>query len=493
MLFNTGQAVTKKVQLANTADAAAYSVAVQQARAFNMIAYLNRAEVANEIAVAQMVSLQSWMTHLQSGIDHFKDALNLIGYVLDIMVVTAEVGVMLNEVAAALGEAEQVVKQVRKGTQKAFSLAITGISGLNQVYATSQQLVVASTLVDVPKVAGSIVSANAADSLGGVGLGNEGMRISHVGLAALEAQVVRASQFVKRYTVQKSAGGGTWTRAGADRYVNVVMEARDSFSRGRTKSYIFGWITERNGTDMVDYNRWVGVDTLNFHMKIPFPLCWKHCTKDAPLAWAATAAVSSNTRANAGIYRPGINGGSGWTSPYDLDSRKHFDPYNGALSNRTAGSPVANDPAVSEAGGSPSDALLKNYRGLQPYDDIVDAKHAERPYDSDGSIDAEDVDVGPLFTVQVEQPIENVRTSGHVQGIGRDRIQLADQADAGAMSASASSQIYFSRPRAGWPFSRQIDDRRELGNLFSPYWQARPVDTPESIKLGFKAGSVVMP
>jgi hypothetical protein len=50
------------------------------------------------------------------------------------------------------------------------------------------------------------------------------------------------------------------------------------------------------------------------------------------------------------------------------------------------------------------------------------------------------------------------------------------------MTALASAQVYFDRPRMLAAF-RRADDQRELGNLFSPYWQARLVETPRSIKL----------
>lgn len=57
--FNTEQVVSKKVELTHAADAAAYSIAIEQARARNLAAYLNRARVANEVTIAQMVSLNS--------------------------------------------------------------------------------------------------------------------------------------------------------------------------------------------------------------------------------------------------------------------------------------------------------------------------------------------------------------------------------------------------------------------------------------------------
>src|SRR5690606_2333555 len=66
LLFSTGQAVNKKVRLTHAADAAAYSVAVQQARAMNFAAYMNRGRIANEVAVAQAVSLWSWMNMIHA-------------------------------------------------------------------------------------------------------------------------------------------------------------------------------------------------------------------------------------------------------------------------------------------------------------------------------------------------------------------------------------------------------------------------------------------
>lgn len=58
--FNMGQLTNHKTRLQNTADAAAYSAAVAQARDYNFSAYMNRAMIANDVAVAQLVALRSW-------------------------------------------------------------------------------------------------------------------------------------------------------------------------------------------------------------------------------------------------------------------------------------------------------------------------------------------------------------------------------------------------------------------------------------------------
>lgn len=60
LLFNQGILTRDRVQLENAADAAAYSQAKLFARHQNLIAYTNRAIVANELSLAQVVALVSW-------------------------------------------------------------------------------------------------------------------------------------------------------------------------------------------------------------------------------------------------------------------------------------------------------------------------------------------------------------------------------------------------------------------------------------------------
>ncbi len=68
-LFNTGQMTAEKTKLVNTADAVAYSAGVMHARALNFEAYTNRALVANEATIAQMVSISSWLEYSEQHVD----------------------------------------------------------------------------------------------------------------------------------------------------------------------------------------------------------------------------------------------------------------------------------------------------------------------------------------------------------------------------------------------------------------------------------------
>src|SRR5690606_20737052 len=64
--YNVGQLSYHKIKLQNTADAAAYSAAVAHARTLNFHAYMNRGVIANQVAVAQMVSLTGWARNFEN-------------------------------------------------------------------------------------------------------------------------------------------------------------------------------------------------------------------------------------------------------------------------------------------------------------------------------------------------------------------------------------------------------------------------------------------
>ncbi|MER1968079.1 hypothetical protein [Castellaniella sp. GW247-6E4] len=58
--FAAGQVLAAKVRQVHGLDAAAYSGALVQARALNMLAYLNRAQLAHQLAMAHLATLASW-------------------------------------------------------------------------------------------------------------------------------------------------------------------------------------------------------------------------------------------------------------------------------------------------------------------------------------------------------------------------------------------------------------------------------------------------
>lgn len=459
VLFNTGQAVGKKVELVNAADAGAYSAAVEQARAYNLIAYMNRAEVANEVAVAQMVSWYSWMNYTLRGTDNFKDAVQAIAILFDISVVGAEIGAALQEVVSALNEVKSVVKEIRDGAQVGFSAGVTAIAALNEAYSAASFAIATVDPAERVKIAKDVAERNTA---GKASIGSRGT-------ALLLEDSIAAARDTQYYKIPARG-----TDSGAERFADVVMEARDGFSRQRNGG--IGPLHKRGGTDLIGYRDWVGVDDLN----VKFRCCLGFIKLDVPMAWGGAAAVESGHQ---GSFRatasPGYHNGHGWDSSYGIDAG-HYSRYAGALDNGKSSSYALNSPAMDGS----DKAWLKDYApatapGLSNYEDVVGGK-ATVPYLNGKSAAANGVsalDAGPVFTVLVEQPMRTVHTANNVPGMGGPPdLQAPDRTVANDMTALSSAQAYFSRPRALFP--NVVDSRRELGNLFSPYWQARLVDTP---------------
>ena len=57
VLYNLGQTAEGRMRLTHAADAAAYSGALEQARTLNALAYVNRTQIAHQVAMAHLVTL----------------------------------------------------------------------------------------------------------------------------------------------------------------------------------------------------------------------------------------------------------------------------------------------------------------------------------------------------------------------------------------------------------------------------------------------------
>jgi hypothetical protein len=472
VLFDTGQVVAKKVQLVNTADAAAYSAAVQEARALNLIAYMNRASVANEVAMAQMVSWYSWTNFAISATDHMKDALQVIA------IVTAFFGVgeAIEAAVEALQEAKTGLEEGRDAERLLFNAAAAAVADLNGVYSNMSLLVADGGAADAANVARNVVTLNDPQA-----------SIPAMGLGILAQNTLAANAYVTRYTITNASSGN----AGADRLKNVVMEARDPFSRQRDGSFLLGWIKKYGGTDLANYHSWVGLDTLDIQFTCPVFICGltgfppHQVDFDTPIGWGGAAAVDSVSTSFAALARQD----RGWSGPYQGNdpqyaTKQAYAAYSNALANGAASGLVLSQPAED---GTPWITPVIEQPGatvgLPNYNDIV-ANKATVPYDNGSSPSADGVvavDVGPMFTVLVAQAMNTVQTSSNVQGIGGPPdFQTTDNAVSNGMTAMASAQTYFSRPRSLFP--RLTDPGREMGSLFSPYWQARLIDTPCTVR-----------
>ncbi len=143
VLFNTGEVVDEKTRLANAADAAVYSGITWQARALNFNAYTNRAMVANQVAMAQAVSLQSWAEYARTS--------------------TGNLSAVLGSVPV-VGQIAHVVNQVMSTIEPLVSGLGTGILAvvdpINSALSTAQEAMFMSAFVASPQIVNSVAEAN---------------------------------------------------------------------------------------------------------------------------------------------------------------------------------------------------------------------------------------------------------------------------------------------------------------------------------------------
>ncbi len=245
-LFSAGQVVAAKQRLVNAADAAAYSAALWRARVLNFHAYANRAIVAQEVAVAQAVTLVSWAKYFEQFTGN------------------------ASTLAAAWPPAAPVL-------QAAASVARSARQ-LTELTAAEEIRVRAS-----PSVGYKSLLARSQDVLQ--------LAADPFGLGAVANEVVRANDpAFFAFALGDSGDFGRFTRrfdsdADRTRLRDLAVDSLDAFVRGprrddlrllllpsscfgRTTSVDrwFRWWRKRGGTEMApDLERWQAVDTASLH------------------------------------------------------------------------------------------------------------------------------------------------------------------------------------------------------------------------------------
>ena len=198
VLYNTGQIATDKMKLANAADAAAYSGSLWQARALNFQAYSNRAMVANQVSIAQAVTLQSWVTYGAVTSENIATVLQPVP--------------ILNVVAQGVQTGLQQVERIMSPIAGAL---LNVVDVVNKGLSVAQEAMFVSTFVATPDVINSVV-AETDDRFSASSL------YSGVGLAK---NLVDWRSFTSGYSKDD-------TQAMSDR-VDMINQSRDPFTAER--------------------------------------------------------------------------------------------------------------------------------------------------------------------------------------------------------------------------------------------------------------------
>lgn len=417
-MFNSGQAVSEKMRVTNAADAAAYSVGVQQARVLNYDAYANRAIVANEIAIAQMLSLQSWFHYFDSAIDHV-GAIN--GYIGGYMGLDQDTLKALQYTLVLSGTAWADAYTKGQGsdqTVRALDAAGVGIIAAHNAaavaLAASQDVVHASMLVGVAStvLANDIVKAMDQD---------------------LSAQVILTSNgfdgFTKRYDGNDR-----------QRLADVIMRSRDPFTADRSWTLDGGFrpfvkdneLKKRGGTELIGLDQWKAMDTLEGHGRNfgcgKLGLSW--CKDiELELAWGGARSVEG-----ASDVFGKFGGGA---------------PHEGWL----GGAYAENRDAAHQA-----DRTMRNtpgFTGITASRDLADL-----------SGDGADRTAVSVMVVKSSRDVKTTFGSARTKPAGT--LNVFDAGGAGnQMAALSRAEVFFERPLP------RGDGKLEHPSLYNPYWQAR--------------------
>lgn len=432
LMVNAGQTVTEKMRVTNAADAAAYSAAVVEARALNYDAYLNRAMVANQMAIAQIVSFASWIDYFAKASDNFgSNAADLNFFLLP------NPQVVVLDVAFAGSAAVAMYFGGNSVQAYADDLINVGAGVIVSVHdRTVQALMQSQRLVQLNLTAG-IRQGQVAD------------QVVKAMDPKLNAEVVLASHGFDNFT--KNYSGDERSR-----FADVAVRSRDPFTRERNftvDSFSIPLLRKnpalkkRGGTELIGLDEWRAVDTLELHGRRfgcgRLGLSWCDDIK-TPIGWG-------------GIE---VDAGGG-----DVGRGHHGNAYN---ENPTTAS--QSDAAMRSPG-------YASFSGIPPSQEIKDVDPAHEASTS--------------ITVRVSKSQSDTLTSGNAaQATPSGRLALFNDHPAGGQIAALSrAQVFFDRIAA------RADGKSELGSLYNPYWRVRLV-APTAADRAYaaaKQGGLVLP
>ncbi|MFT5535613.1 MAG: hypothetical protein ACI802_003878 [Candidatus Paceibacteria bacterium] len=448
-LFNTGQLSSEKTKLVNTADAVAYSAGVMQARALNFDAYSNRALVANEVLVAQMVSLSSWGQYVST---HANNLTQVFPECLDFN----------SAAAAAVFNYDPVYGLFCFLTTTTYGVDIMDLGGR----AVTSGAVAAITPIEASKRA--ILSAQA--------LLHAPAYFQTVSLRVMQEVADRNYAGDGAVTVAAFAGAPSVAKPGATDVLNDFTSlyadaARVRFAEvARLAAYSDGFVRERSwtseaallpptewkcfgkklknsvkrrgGTELINLDEWKAEDTESF--------------------WRLTNAGGINLKCNIREHVIGYGEQQAHSSDQDQDE---------SLAS-LGGSPKTNP----RASGQASTDAWTEYTGLPSFYDLSDLDPAKNPV--------------MQFRVRLTRNAASTRTSAGTSAIASTprlnnfQNNFAD----GVMTAVAGGEVFFERPLTApnepaqgnynqYAEKNGSPDRREIGSLFNPYWQVRLIQS----------------
>ena len=447
-LFNVGQQTTGKVRLQTVSDAAAYSVGTVVARDLNFKAYTNRAMVANQIAIAQIVGLASWAQMFNRAASNIAIVANALSWI---------------------PIAGQIIVGIARAIERGSSIVNNAIDRAAPALVAAEEVLI-TALAEAQRAFHVVTVAMAKDTLSTVVAESD----DDIDTGALWSNAIFWGSFVQtwegrqdRYEAQRVGDSSPRGEANKQRlaeFRDVVKASGDRFVNGRTYSWLpaitipfllkirmekYGGSEMMPGRTQDNRNnyQWTAMDSVGIETatwRCGFSGCgFKSYTEIVPVGWGAAHALVTNSNFfNYQQYRNDRNlwGQGTWRLPWTTSF------------------------GAAEEGSN----NLRKTDGLRPFYDLKDRGRVADDYLNLQVLLFKRGDrVRTMNTVTANSPgyqtapALNVEEKGGMAG--------------NTMAALAKAGVYFYRPNETQ--FRRPDGKREFGNLYNPYWQVRLMPT----------------
>lgn len=425
-VYSTGQISAQKQRVINAADTAALAGAAVEARVLNLMAYNNRAMIANEVFMIQTVAMQGWFQYLKTTSDNVEDYVKWIPYA----------GPYLSKVLTTFS---QISAKVEKLLDKFIPVQVKALELMKTGYSASHKVLREGTSVIADSAAADVVNANRTQFAAHA---DAGMQVD--GRAAVKLATTAKNWNAWRGFSRQYSGNDRGDAAG------VLKASRDEFTRGSRPGA--GWMNidlyltgfdKLGDTQLVNFDRWETQDTYEFWI-YGFDTCEK-------LEWAKCYERVGWGRGN--LDKSKSSGGV-WSPGRDAQNSARND---GHRAGKWSGVPSVYDLANRDP----------NQRETVGVDFLVAVKR-----DQANTLTTDTLGLG--------RPTTSVAGSPQM-----DERLLARQ-----LSSLGKARVFFERPASnvGDHTAGSLlrhDSAKEFGSLFSPYWQARLTDVSATDKTAY--------
>lgn len=424
VLYNLGQTVEARSRLTHAADAAAYSGALMQARTLNAIAFVNRSQMAHQVAMAHLVTLGASA--------HYIDALQT---------------------------------QRRRGNPPASLISMLFGADVGAAYQTAQlpsdaEGRLARAFAQHDRVVHQVLEMAARGIVGDLAATRDGAmrKVLAANYPALEDSDQRSSTQAPPLDLRLLTDGwpGYMERHAATRDAGLRPATEDAVARyafldRRNETRRNSWMVSsrcplhrhelrrRGSTWLGPDGRWGALDTQSYHALRSNR--WIGCYfREYAMGWGTVQGEESRAPDDVEFVEqppPDFSQEDFWRW---VEHSTSWNIFEGATN------PMANSYAMASARRWPGGGLPA-YREVAP-------KRASEPL---------------RFAIAVNLQSAVLKTTDADSAVAAPTGRFAYTAlgRTGAVSVSSAAETYFSRPEA------RADGRLELGTLFRPYWQAR--------------------